>query len=161
MLLVWWPYQGASDDILEYADTHSLGTQIQLDDGTWREPKYGDLALEKAEEVFRNRPRPWTVERVLVWYASDTDVTARSLDLRLLAASRDPRGAVMLGEALDDAVFEVKIAALDGLADYFVGVGQVCCGSEQKAIVVHKWWQQHEGELRAGAEKLGRGKTPN
>lgn len=147
-------------DILEYVQANSLGIQIQEPGGRWREAKYGDPWLERAVQAIGARPRPWTVPKVLGWYAAAQDSTTRAHLLRILAASRDPRGAVVLGSALSDTDIAVRIAAIDGLAHYFVRE-TICCGSEGKVKVVTQWWGEHGERIQREAQQVTRSTAPN
>ncbi len=147
-------------DILDFAAKNSLMQQVQNPDGTWRTPKYGDYQLERAVEQLKDYSLPFTVPKVISWYKEAKDKKIRAALLRVLAASGDPRAALILGNSLKDEASDVIIAAADGLRDYFILVG-VCCGSEQQMIQVQEWWEKNRERLEKEAKRVESKTTPN
>lgn len=137
-------------DILDIIAKHPRSIQIYEEDGTIRVPKYFDRHIEKAMVSLPTYfKRPFTVPRVIRWYRESQNETQRSNLLRLLAASRDPRAAIVMGALLDDASFIVRWAAIDGLADYFLeSISWI--NSESKYDAVKKWWENNQERLRRG-----------
>src|SRR5262245_22902007 len=86
-------------DILDFATKNPRGQQVQKPDGTWRTPKYGDYELEQAVELLKNYSQPFTVRKVISWYSEAEDAKIRAALLRVLAVSRDPRAALVLGNS--------------------------------------------------------------
>jgi hypothetical protein len=134
-------------DILGNAAKNPRDSQVQNPNGTYRVPKYGDYQLEKAVEKLKNYSQPFTVPKVISWYRKAKDGKTRASLLRVLAASRDPRAALILGNSLEDNdSLDVRVAATDGLTDYFINY-IVCCGTEQQMIYVHSWWEKNQARL--------------
>jgi hypothetical protein len=146
----------SDEDILHYADRFGMKQLVQKPpDRTERRPKYGDEALAKAEEELKHIPRPWTLARILAAYQKELkkprlEQTDRPYLERLLAASRDPRAAVLLGEQVEGN--QPAFGAVDGLMDYYVPF-VVIGGAESQIDAVQKWWKENEKRLRAEAEK--------
>ncbi len=146
LLLVFCVASFAQEDILDFAAKHSRNSKVQNPDGTWRTPKYGDYKLEKAVEELQKHKRPWTVSRVLKWYGKAKDAKLRANLLRVLAASKDSRAAIALGNALEDKSLDVRLSAVYGLTDYFVEI-DYCCGTEQAFFVAKEWWEKNKKRL--------------
>jgi hypothetical protein len=144
---------GQERDILDIVAEKPLGMRVQNPDGSWRTPKYGDYRLENAVEALKGRSRPFTVSKVIKWYAQERNGKKRSHLLSLLAASRDPRAAVALGNAISDDNLDVRIATLDGLQFYFVET-VVSGGSEDTFMHVEKWWKDNRVRLETEAKAL-------
>jgi hypothetical protein len=137
-------------NILSNAEKNPRSSQVQDPDGTWRTPKYGDHHLEQAANRLKNFPQPFTVSRVVSWYSQSKDPKIRASFLRVLAVSRDPRAAVVLGASLNDNSLDVRIAATYGLMDYFLP-SVVDGGTEQHMAAVHKWWTANRERLEREA----------
>ncbi|HUT57366.1 MAG TPA: HEAT repeat domain-containing protein, partial [Phycisphaerae bacterium] len=146
------PSRDEEADILDYAAKHPRNVAVQETDGTSRRPQYGDVRLERAEEALKNYAKPWTVKKVLSWYKEAKDGKTRAHLLRVLAASRHPRAAIELGEALDDKSWDVRLATTEGLADYFLAEEFIEGGSEEQAEAVRKWWQEKAASTLTQAE---------
>ena len=67
-----------------------------------------DIAAEALRELY---PRPYTVTKVLRWYEEACDEQIRVHLLHVLAASRDPRAALVLASALRSS-FRLRLAAV-------------------------------------------------
>jgi hypothetical protein len=147
-------------DILDFAAKHPLGTVIINPDGTFRHPKFGDHRLERAVEELNKYPRPWTVSKALAWYVEAEDGKIRAHWLWVLAASRDPRAALALGNALNDDSLDVRVAATYGLLDYFMRVVE-SGGTEQHMIAVKEWWEKNRERIQTEAERQKPKATPN
>ena len=129
-------------DILEYAAEHPRSVIIHYADGTTYKPKYGDMQLEKTENLLSGRyERPWTVPKVIQWYSEAKESETRVALLRLLAASRDERVIPYLGSALNDNNLDVRVSATYAILDYFMDMA-VEGGTEQHMVAVQKWYQE-------------------
>jgi hypothetical protein len=133
-------------DILELAARQPRGVKLVYPDGTYRIPKFGDPDLEQAEKELADYPRPWTLSKVLAWYREADAGKARANLLWVLAASRDPRAALALGEALYDESLEVRWAATYGLLEYFNGMAG-SGGTEQHMAAAREWWEKNRERL--------------
>ena len=143
----------ARPDILDRAAANPRGQQVSAGKGGYRTPRYGDRDLEEAEVALADIPRPWTVERIAKEYASARDPKRRTHLLRVLAASRDPRGAIALGEALHDDELDVRVAATMGLHDYFLPYF-VGGNLESAMTAADEWWARNEADLRKRAAAM-------
>jgi HEAT repeat protein len=147
-------------DILDYAAKNPNPWQVQNPDGTWRTPKYGDYQLEQAVERLKNYSQPFTVPKVISWYLEAKDEKIRAAFLRVLAVSRDPRAALILGNARKDDSLDVAFAAMYGLRDYFlpsIGTG----GTEQQIIAVQQWWEKNRERLEMETKGVESKATPS
>ncbi len=137
----------ADVDILEYLSKHSHKVSIiHYSDGSTYKPKYGDINLEKAEELLAGKyERPWTVSKVAQWYQETKEPKTRAALLWLLAASRDERAVSYLGSALDDPALDVRIASAYGINDYFLDTAMPG-GTEQLMIAAREWWQERKSK---------------
>ncbi len=147
-------------DILDFAAKNPRGSQVQNPDGTWRTPKYGDYDLEQAVQKLKGYSQPFTVPKVISWYSKTKNAKIRASLLRVLAVSRDPRAALVLGNSLKDDSFDVRIAVIHGLTDYFLP-SVVCCGSEQDAFAAQEWWEKNRERLEREAKCVESKATPN
>ena len=138
-------------DILDSAEKNPRYSQVQNPDGTWRTPKYGDHALEKAVDKLEGYARPFTAVIVISWYLKSKDPKIRASLLRVLAASRDPRAAVVLGNSLKDDALDVRMAATYALMDYFSSP-IVDGGTEQHMLTVQAWWKNNRERLEQEAK---------
>jgi hypothetical protein len=143
----------AEPDILEQAAAHPRGAEsVEQADGSWVKSKYGDHRLAEAGTFLSTRyPRPWTVTQTLAWLQSATDDGTRVHLLRLLAASRDPRAALILGAAINSDSPDVRMAACYGLLDYFVTGGKENGGTEQHITDAQEWFASNKARLRSEA----------
>jgi hypothetical protein len=146
-------YAEDEKDVLVIALQHPRDSKIQNPNGTWRVPKYGDDKAEQAEAKLSSYPHPWTVSKLLQWYAAPQKPEDRAYLARLLALSRDPRAAIALGESLESEDFDIRIAACYGLLDYFLP-GTIGGGTENHMIIVKAWWVQNKEKLK-NAEPRG------
>lgn len=140
-------------DILDSATRHSLMQQVENPDGSWRSPKYGDYNLEQAVERLKDYPQPFTVPKVISWYGEAKDKKIRASLLRVLAASRDPRAALVLGNSLKDDSLDVRVAATYGLMDYFLP-SIINGGTEQHMLAVQEWWENNRERLEKEAKRI-------
>jgi hypothetical protein len=138
-------------DILDFADKNPRKSQVQNPDGSWRIPKYGDYKLEQAVKELKNYAQPFTVPKLIVWYTEAKDEKTRANLLRVLAASRDARAALVIGNSLKDESLDVRIAATDGLLDYFI-LYSIAGGSEQQMMFVQDWWEKNREKLERQAK---------
>ena len=140
-------------DILDFAAKNPRRSQVRNPEGTWRIPKYGDYRLEQAVEQLENYLQPFTVPKVTAWYFKAKDGKIRAALLRVLAVSRDPRAALVLGNSLKDDSLDVRIAATDGLMDYFLP-SIAGGGTEQQMLAVQIWWEENRERLEKEAERV-------
>ena len=137
----------AEIDIIEQAKAHPRHEQVQQPDGTFKESKYGDHKLAEAEAFLSPfHRRPWTVTDAIGWFHKADD-RSRCYILRLLAASRDPRAALVLGAALES---KVSLAAGEGLIDYFLP-SMTSGGTEQQMDAARKWFASNKARLQSEA----------
>lgn len=141
----------AQPDILDRAAANPRDSRVSDGKGGMRTPRYGDHALEQAERALTDIPRPWTVERILAAYATASAPERRAHLLRVLAASRDPRGGLALGNALDDEALDVRVAATFGLLDYFLPVLHGGGNMESAMAEAAAWWKENAARLRREA----------
>ena len=136
-------------DVLSYALAHPLGSLVQQPDGTMRRPKYGDHQLEEAEAFLSSRySRPWTVPKLVSWYNVTKDVNHRRHLLRVLAASRSPQAALLLGEALHSDT--LRDAGCYGLYDYFPMIA-VMGGDGPPIEATAQWFAKYKERFREAA----------
>ena len=147
-------------DILDFAAKNPRASQVQKTDGTWRTPKYGDYDLEQAVEKLKNYSQPFTVPKVISWYSEAKDGKIRAALLRVLAVSRDPRAALVLGSSLKDDSLDVRVAATYGLMDYFLP-SLVGGGTEQHMFAVQEWWEKNRERLEKEAKCVESKATAN
>ena len=127
-------------DILETAEGRPLGILV---DG--KPAKYGDPQLADAVDALSDISRPWTVPKIIGLFKRDTSEWLRKFEkakaekadrmwkgseqeakrcgqlATILAASRDRRAAVVLGEAMDNVPeFPGLEKVMIGLYDYFL-----------------------------------------
>jgi RNA polymerase sigma factor (sigma-70 family) len=143
------------EDILKYADRFALKVLVSDPPGTpLRRPRYGDVDLEKAEKELAHIPRPWTLAKIITIYKEELKKPPLQQKHRyhlqhVLAASRDPRAAVLLGEALEGD--HPDLGAMEALRYYFIHPLAGQGGTEAQIEAVLKWWQANEKRLRAEA----------
>jgi hypothetical protein len=147
-------------DILDFAAKNPRASQVQNPDGTYRTPKYGDYELERAVEQLKNYSQPFTVPKVIRWYRQAKDEKIRASLLRVLAASRDPRAALMLRKSMNEGSLDLRWAATYGLMDYFI-LFIVDGGTEQQIILVQEWWEKNRERLEKEAKRIDSKATPN
>jgi hypothetical protein len=133
-------------DILDFATKNPRAHQVQNPDGTLRTPKYGDYKLEQAVEQLKNYSQPFTVPKVISWFSEAEDAKIRAALLRVLAVSRDPRAALVLGNSLKDDSLDVRIAATYGLMEYYLP-SVVSGGTEMHMVAVREWWEKNRERL--------------
>ena len=138
-------------DILDFAAKNPRASQVQNPDGTRRTPKYGDYELEEAVEQLKNYSQPFTVQKVISWYSEAKDAKIRTSLLRVLAVSRDPRAALVLGNSLKDDSLDVRVAATYGLMDYFM-LTAISGGTEGHMAAAQEWWEKNRERLEKEAK---------
>jgi hypothetical protein len=94
----------------------------------------------------RDIPRPWTVEKLLAEYAVALEAGRRGTLICLLAASRDRRGLIVAGRALDDG--SVRFAAAWSIVNFWVG-RPVIGGAQVRIHAARMYWEEHRAELEA------------
>lgn len=143
-------------DILEAAASYpDRVTSYRDSTGRMVPAKYGDPDLDRAAEALSDIERPWTVEKILGKFESETESCRRAHLIRVLAASRDPRAALLLHGLLDDPSLDIRMAALRGLWDHHVRYeGAWSGGTEQMFEDEAKWWEKNEDQLRSAARAI-------
>ena len=140
-------------DILTAAAAYPDRTTRYLDKtGNMVAPTYGDPLLDEAVAALPDIRRPWTFGKIHAEYQQEADVGRRTHLIRVMAASRDPRAAILLHELLGHASLEMRMAALKGLWDHFIQVnGPWGGGAEQMFEDETKWWKEYESQIRRAA----------
>jgi hypothetical protein len=191
------PSRGWSDepDILDSLKGHELGIKTQdPQSGRIVSVKYGDPHLARVEEYLSDIPRPWTVPKMIDIFKKERETSLKIMALprqtksdaeerqrqwlreserfeslaRLLAASRDPRAAVALGDTFDRWDPEQPIV-ISALFDYFVGDMYYGLAPDDKSRRVEfgnmfeftipatmRWWHDNQARLRKEAAALAK-----
>jgi hypothetical protein len=103
-------------DIMELVQVNPLNITTSAG-----KPKYGDPDLDEAVYALADIPRPWTVPKIIeAFNHSPWDEERRSHLATLLAASRDPRAAVILIKALEYHSTAIVHHSRTGLYYYFL-----------------------------------------
>ena len=149
-------------DILDYVkrrDAEVFGSSAYsertLPDGSKSRSRYSSFDLDDAEDFLRDRyPRPYTLEKALRWYEEVCDEPTRIHLLVLLAASRDPHAALVLGNALMSSSLYIRLAAVNGLTQFF-GATQCSGGGDTESdfAAAFKWLEENGARLRRDARK--------
>ena len=140
------PRIGEDEDIVEFTSRDYLLRQIVAQcPGGPRQPPESKTTVE---QVLKDIPRCRTVSKMLTHYRQEKNVPRRAALLWLLALSGDPRGAVAVGEALDDNSF----LAVDCVG--YLYIPAVSGGSEAQIEAAHNWWAANQANLRAKAKEL-------
>ena len=129
----------AERDILEIAKEQPLNVTVN---GV--PAKYGDPNLAAAVAALGDIPHPWTVPKIIEIFHAESTEWLRKLQVQidkksdqmwegwepeskrcghlatLLASSRDPRAAVVLGSVLNNTEFPDGIRVSEGLYSYFL-----------------------------------------
>ncbi len=160
--------------------------------------KYGDPYLARAEEDLSDIPRPWTVSKMIGIFKKETAAWPRRIVAlpqktnadaeemerqwrsevkrcrylaRVLAASRDPRAVVALGDMLDTEYPDndgVVVALFDYFVhDMFYGLSpeerakgrQSLNGLDYTIPATTRWWNNNKARLRDAAAALGKAVT--
>jgi hypothetical protein len=140
-------------DILTAAANYPDRTTLSREgEGPMRPTKYGDPALDQAAIALQDIDRPWTLEKILAAYESEKAVERRVSLLRVLAASRDPKVAVMLHELVSDDSLEIRLAALAGLWDHYIQTDGVWGGGKEQMLFDEaEWWRLYKKDLLRAA----------
>ena len=147
----------SNQDILEFASRHDeMHEEVTLPDRSKHFCKYGDCHLEKAEGFLANKyPRPYTIGHVLRWYDQACDEETRSHLLALLAASRDPRAALVLAAALRSPSGHIGFTARGLLDNYFVRSYCWLGGSgDDEEMMVLDWLEANLNGLQKAVRNL-------
>ncbi len=139
------PRIGEGEDILVFTSRDYSLTQLAAQ----HENSGGTI-----EEDLQHISRPWTVSKILEHYAGETNLEMRTELLRLLAWSRDPRGTVVVGEALNDKLVFEPFAADLLLDTHHMPIEAYVGGTEQHIEAAHNWWGENQARLRAEAAEL-------
>lgn len=183
-------------DILDSLRGHELGIEVQDPQSSrFVSVKYGDPGLARAEENLSDIPRPWTVPKMIGIFKKEsrawpqrilalpqqTDADAQEMQrqwlreskrcrylARVLAASRDPRAAVALGDTLDTE-YPDKTGVISALFDYFVQDMYYGLPPEKTAKGLEsmnrldytipaatRWWNDNKARLKEEAAALGK-----
>lgn len=174
----------AERDILEIAKEHPLRISVN---GV--PANYGDPQLAAAVDALVDIPRPWTVPAIIDVFGKESSAWLRKLQAQidkksevmwegwekeskrcghlatLLAASRDPRAALVLGKALDRPDFPGGIRVVEGLYNYFLPdpryhqIHLEHHGPEASTNLypemtrrVRLWWTMNKEDLEASAK---------
>jgi hypothetical protein len=152
--------QYGPDDLLGEIAKRPPRQSRRSDDGNIIQPKYELFEVDAAVDALSDVPRPWTVAEMIRLYEQEKDSTRKAHVLWILAASRDPRAGVILGEALTDDVLGIRIAATYGLLDIFLE-RLVSGGTESHMFAAQEWWKKNEQRLRREARNPGGHQTKN
>ena len=176
---------GAERDILEIAKERPLNVTVN---GV--PAQYGDPNLAAAVGALVDIPHPWTVPKMIAVFDKESAVWLRKLQAQidkksdqmwegweresercghlatLLASSRDPRAALVLGGALDNRPeFPGGIRVIEGLYRYFLPDRRYRQLPPEKTEIrvytnvyiemsrqVKQWWTINKEELKASAK---------
>lgn len=127
----------ASNQKLNVTEQDSKGRKIKS--------KYGDSQLDAAVKTLKKYPRPWTVSKTINWYTTTTKLNERLAWIRVLAASRNPKAALVLGKALDESG-PICIAASYGLHHYFIK-NSFYMNTESAIAKAQQWWLANKTQL--------------
>ncbi|MBA3961153.1 MAG: hypothetical protein H0X40_04525 [Chthoniobacterales bacterium] len=144
----------ADEDIVQHvAQIGFYGSgERKLADGSTVRCKYIDCDLDRAEEFFRGSyPRPWTISETLRRYKGAIDDDARIHLLAILAGSQDPRGALVLADAMKSP--RLGSLAAEKLDTYFVA-GCSWDGTETMFIGAEEWLKANRRGLEAKCARL-------
>jgi len=102
---------------------------------------------ESAARLEGHVERPWTVERLAAFSAATLDCEQRAAAVYLLAASRDPMGLQVVGNALEDREARVRVAAAEGIVFYWIG--ELYGGSNAEGMLsdAWDWWEERKATL--------------
>ena len=106
------------------------------------------LVEDEVKQLDGYLQRPWTVERLAAFSAATLETERRAAAVFLLAASRDPTGLRVVGNALDDREPEVRVTAAWGIVLYWIG--EVSGGGNAETVLTkaHEWWQDRKATLQ-------------
>ena len=179
-------------DILTSLKGHELGFQVQDPQSHRLVPaKYGDPHLVRAEQDLSDIPRPWTVPKMIDIFKKEREEWRRKIAAlppgsestqlwmkwqdrceslaRVLAASRDPRAAVALGEAFEkwspEQASEMEAMFYYFVSDYYYGLP--ANAKERKwesgnlleltIPATKRWWNDNKARLEKEAVALAKG----
>ena len=126
------PPTASDEDIARHLARFETGDEPRLD--------------EIRRRLDRLVPRPWTVERLAAYAAASLYPEEHADLVYLLAASKDPLGLRVAGLALDHRDLEVRVAAAEGIATYWIEIS-VAGGLEQVMDAAQAFWQGHRDGL--------------
>jgi hypothetical protein len=149
-------------DILDYVlrrDAEIFGpraySERTLADGSKVRSRYSTFELDEAEDFLRDRyRRPYTLHNARRWYEETCDEATRIHLLVLIAASRDPQAALVVGNAVLSSSLDVRVAAVNAL-DHFFGTTQCAGGGnlESEFFAAFNWLEENGPRLRRDARK--------
>ncbi|NNF01032.1 MAG: HEAT repeat domain-containing protein [Pyrinomonadaceae bacterium] len=139
--------------MFEVFSENSLGEVRFLADGTQKKAEYGDFELDDAINNLNGYSKPWNIGKLIEWYSQAENEETRVSFLRVLAASKDPRAAVILGSLLEDRTLKTRVAALYGLMYYFLP-SVVGGGTEAHFLYVRKWWEVNKDQIKRRCKRV-------
>ena len=145
-------------DLLDQIAKQPPKASRQDENGQFVHAKYQHFEVDEAVAALSDVPRPWSVERMLHLYTQERDPKRKAHILWVLAASRDPRAGLILGQDLTASDLVVRVAATYGLMDFFMD-GPVTGGTEQHMSAAQKWWKANRQQLESTAIELGKKDT--
>ena len=143
------------EDVLEYAKSQrvrlyqvALGRLVGVEDV--RNLKETERrAAEQRKKFLASLPKPRTVSTLIALCRVKKDASKRRQLLALLALSRDPRAAVVIGDHRDTVGFRDAFLLFQGpFAPVALG------GIETQHAAMKTWWKNNEKRLRAEAKAL-------
>jgi hypothetical protein len=178
-------------DILDSLKGHELGITVQDPQSHRYVPvKYGDPRLARAVQDLSDIPRPWTVPKMINIFRKEREEWPRRIQAfsqqadsdaeemqrhwskrfeslaRVLAASRNPRAAVILGDTSNTWSPDQALVIM-ALFDYFVGdmyyglppddksrSWESFNGLELTLPATFRWWNDNKARLRKEAAAL-------
>jgi len=120
------------------------------------EPDVGSAISLRVDELDRltSHPRPWTVPRMLDWYAQAATPTDRQFWAHILTVSGDPRAALALEKNLGQGDNSASLREM--ASDFF---GHSYDKDKQTLADARQWFKDNHPRLEAQAAILN-GKTP-
>ena len=146
------------DDILDRASQRPSRQSRTGDDGRPVFPKYGHFLVDAAADALADISRPWTVDKMIRLYQQEKDPERAAHILLILAASRDPRAAIILGEDLTDEILVIRVMATLGIVHFFMD-HIVAGGMESQMFAAQVWWKKNEQSIRREAGNMGEKNT--
>ena len=120
--------------------------------GQFVHAKYQHFEVDEAVAALSDVSRPWTVEKMLTLYSQEKDPKRKSRILWILAASRDPRAAIILGQDLKHDALTCRVAATYGIMHFFMD-RLVSGGTEGHMLAAQDWWEKNEQRIRTEAKR--------
>lgn len=126
-----------------------------MPDGSKLRSRHLSFELDDAEDFLRDRyPRPYTLRKALSWYEEACDEPTRIHLLVLLAASRDPHAALIVGNALMSPSANISVAAVRAFNQFFDATQCSLGGNlESDFTAAFNWLEENGTRLRRDARK--------